>query len=83
MIKLNISFIKYKNDTRKFNFFKAFGANIIELDNPEDIDIELEKLYKNDCRNIILSNEVANFSEDIIKKYKTNENISIFIAPKK
>lgn len=32
---------------------------------------------------IILTNEVASFSEDIIKKYNKNENINIIITPNK
>lgn len=76
-------FIKYKKDTESFNFFKAIGANVIELENPEKVDEELEKLYENNCKTVILTNEIANFSQDIIKKYNTFKDISIIIAPKK
>lgn len=78
-----ISFIKYKNDLKRFKVLKAFGANVIELEHPDDVDKKIQELYKNNCKNIILSNEIANFSEDVIKKYKSSENISIIIAPRK
>lgn len=77
------AFIKYSKDTESFRFFKTLGANVIELDNPENVDKEIKKLYENNCKTIVLTNEIANFSQDIIKKYNTFENISIIIAPKK
>lgn len=83
VMKMKSAFIKYSKDKKSFNFFKAIGANVIELGNPENIDNEIKNLYKNNYRTIILTNEIASFSEDIIKKYNTFENISIIIAPKK
>lgn len=77
------AFMKYSKDTKSFNFFKLMGENVIELENPETVDNEMEKLYKNNYRTIILTNELANFSQDIIKKYNTFKDISIIIAPKK
>lgn len=77
------AFMKYSKDTKSFNFFKLMGENVIELENPETVDDEMEKLYENNCKTIILTNELANFSQDIIKKYNTFKDISIIIAPKK
>ena len=76
-------FIKYCKDKESFNFFKSLGANVIELNNPEDIDEQIKNLYDNNCKRIVITNELSNFSEDIVKKYKTNENFSIIIAPNK
>ena len=64
-------------------FIKEIGANVIELDNPENIDNEIETLYQNNYKTIVITNEVASFSDDLIKKYNTLQNISIIIAPKK
>ena len=77
------AFMKYSKDTKSFNFFKLMGENVIELENPETVDDEMEKLYEGNCKTIILTNELANFSQDIIKKYNTFKDISIIIAPKK
>lgn len=76
-------FIKYCKDKESFNFFKSIGANVIELKNPEDIDIEIKNLYDNNCKRIVITNELSSFSEDIIKKYNSYQNFSIIIAPKK
>ena len=80
---LKISCIKYAKDEDSFKVFENFGAKVVKLENPEDVDSEIKNLYANNYKTIILSNEIASFSEDIIKKYNSTENISIIIAPKK
>ena len=80
---MKISCIKYSKDNESFKFLESIGAKVIKLENPENVDLEIKKLYENNYKTIILSNEIANFSEDIIKKYATFQNISIIIAPKK
>lgn len=80
---MKISCIKYSKDLDSFKVLENFGAKVVKLENPEDVDNEIKNLYSNNYKTIILSNEIANFSEDIIKKYNSNENISIIIAPKK
>ena len=57
--------------------------NVIELEQNEEVDSKINELVKNNYKNIILSNEVAGFSEDIIKKYSNNKDINIYIAPSK
>lgn len=83
VVNVKTVFIKYYKDKESFNFFKNIGANVIELENPEDIDIELKDLYLNNCKRIVITNQLSNFSEDIIKKYNSYDNFSIIIAPKK
>jgi len=77
---VRISCIKYYKDNNSFSFLKAIGANIIELNDLEKTDEELEKLVKNKYKTIFISNEVASFSEDIIKKYNKNDDIKIIIT---
>jgi len=77
---MRISCIKYSKDNNSFSFLKAIGANIIELNDLEKTDEELEKLVKNKYKTIFISNEVASFSEDIIKKYNKNDDIKIIIT---
>lgn len=81
MIYLRISCIKYSKDNNSFSFLKAIGAKIIELDDLERTDEQLEKLVNDKYKTIFISNEVACFSEDIIKKYSKSEEIKIIITP--
>lgn len=81
---MKISWIKNKNDKQSFEWIKSLGGNVYELEDPEEIDQMMRQLYKSEkCKTFILSNELAGFSEDIIKKYQQDEQMKIIIAPKK
>lgn len=78
-----ICLIKFSNDTESFNFAKSIGMNVIELHENENVDSAIKNLVQSNCTNIVLSSEVAGFSEDIIKKYNKNSKVNIYIAPSK
>ena len=80
MIRVKISCIKYSKDNNSFSFLKAIGANIVELEDLEKTDEELKKIVESKYKTIFISNEVASFSEDIIKKYNKNDDIRIIIT---
>ena len=80
---MKISLIKSKNDSNSFKMFKGLGFAVIELDDLEKTDIEIDKLVNEKYKTIILTNEVAGFSENIIKKYNKSDEINIIIAPSK
>ena len=44
-------------------------------------DEKIRELVDKNYTTIVVSNEVASFSEDIIKKYNRIENVNIIIAP--
>lgn len=79
---MKISWIKYKNDD-SFKLFKNLGMDVYDIDDFDMVDNKLKELVDNNYKTIVLSNQVASFSEDIIKKYKKSEDISIIIAPNK
>lgn len=80
---MRISCIKSEEDDKSFRIFKNLGMDVFELKDLDDTDKKIQELIGNDCNTIILSNEVAGFSEDIIKKYSKYDNINIIIAPSK
>lgn len=80
---MKISCIKSNKDNESFNFFKSIGCNIVELNDLEKVDNEINNLIHEKYKTIILSNDVAGFSEDIIKKYRKEDSINIIIAPRK
>ena len=77
---MKISWIKAKSDTYSFKFPKTMGLDVFDI---EKTDIKINELVQKNYNTIIMTNEVAGFSEDIIKKYKNNEEINIIIAPLK
>jgi len=76
-----VSWIKASNDDKSFKIFKGLGMDVYEIDDLEKTDDKIKELIEQKYNTIVISNEVASFSEDIIKKYSKMENINIIIAP--
>ena len=83
VIKMAISWLKSSNDNKSFKLFKGLGMDVYEIDDLEKTDEKIRELVKQKYNTIVISNEVASFSEDIIKKYNKVEDINIIIAPGK
>ncbi len=77
---MKISWIKYKNDINSFKMPEALGFDVYKIEDPETTDEKISELIKKDYRMVVVSDEIASFSEDIIKKYNKDKNISIIIA---
>ena len=57
--------------------------NIEEIKEPEEIDNKIEELKKQKYTTIVIPNELASFSQDIISKYKYDPTLNIVIVPSK
>ena len=79
---MKVSWIKTKNDEKSFKILQNLGFDVYALEEPETTDKKIEELINNDCKIIILSNEIASFSNDIITKYNKQDDISIIISSK-
>lgn len=80
---MKVSWIKSEDDNRNFKIAEKLGMDVFRINNPEEIDNKMNELVKEHYDMIVLSNEMAGFSEDIIKKYKNNTDINIVISPRK
>ena len=80
---MKISWIKQENDNKSFITAEKLGMNVCKLENPEDVDSVIKQLINDNYKTIILSNEMAGFSEDIIKKYQNDSKVNIIITPRK
>lgn len=80
---MKVSWVKYEKDEKSFRIPEILGFDIYKLKEPEQIDSKIKELMKQEYKMIVLSNEIAGFSEDIIKKYNRDKNISIIIANSK
>ena len=80
---MKISCLKGKNDENSFKIFKNFGVDVYEVEDYDKTDETLKQLVNQKYTTIWITNELAGFSEDIIKKYSKNDNINIIIAPVK
>ena len=75
-----MSWIKYEKDKESFRLPQALGLEVITLKDLEQTDETMRKLIQKHYDTIILSNEVAGFSEDIIKKYQKDKDVKIVIS---
>ena len=82
-LKMKISWIKQENDNKSFITAEKLGMNVCKLENPEDVDSVIKQLINDNYKTIILSNEMAGFSEDIIKKYQNDSKVNIIITPRR
>lgn len=80
---MKISWIKYEKDNKDFRIAERLGMDVYRIETPEEVDNKMSELIKENYRTIVLSNEVAGFSEDIIKKYQNNKDINIIISPRR
>lgn len=80
---MKISWIKDEKDNKNFAIAERLGMDVHRITNPEEVDRTMEDLVRKNCNIIVLSNEIAGFSEDIIKKYQNNKEINIIISPRK
>ena len=58
-------------------------AGIEEIKEPEQIDEKIEELKKQKYTTVVIPNELASFSENIINKYKYDDSLNIIITPSK
>lgn len=77
---MKLSWVKYEKDTKSFKLPEALGFDVFKLQDLEQTDNTIKKLVKQNYDTIIISNEVAGFSEDIIKKYQKDKEIKIVIS---
>jgi len=80
---MKISWIKSAQDKKSFEIFKNLGFDVFEVNNPEEADGRIEELINNNYSTIIISNELAGFSENIFKKYSSSQKVKIIITPSK
>ncbi len=83
MINMRISWLKSKNDDKSFKFQKNIGFDVYEIEDLETTDNKINELVEKNYHTIILSNEIAGFSTDIIKKYAKDDTVNIIIANNK
>lgn len=68
---------------KSFKIFESFGAEAREIEDLERTDETIKSLVQNNYKTIVMTSEVAGFSESIIKKYNKRDDIKIIIAPPK
>lgn len=79
---MKITFIKYEKENN-YQIPRLFGINVEEIKEPEQIDEKIEELKRKEYTTIVISDELASFSEKIVNKYKYDNSIKLIITPTK
>lgn len=77
---MKMSFIKYDRDKKNFKIPELLGWDVFYLHDLEETDNKIKELIQKDYDTIVVSDQVASFSQDMIKKYKNNNDIKIIIS---
>lgn len=80
---MKISFLKTTQDKESYKIAKGFGMDIFEIDDPEKIDSKIQELKQEQYTTVFIPNDLASFSENIIKQYQYDPAIKIIITPSK
>ena len=80
---MKICWIKQEKDNSSFTLFEKIGMNVVRINEPDQIDVKINDLIESKYNTIVLSSELAGFSEDIVKKYNKNDDIHIIIGKRK
>lgn len=79
---MKVSWIKSNKDNKNFKFPELLGFDVIKLTDNEDIDNKIDELIQNKYNTIIISKDLAGFSQKINSEYSTNKKIDIIINNK-
>lgn len=80
---MKITLMKRKDDNDSFKMFERMGFDVCKVDDLDKTDEKLNELIKQNYTTIVMTNEIAGFSENIIKKYNRTDSVKIIIAPSK
>lgn len=75
-----ISYLKSYKDEKSFNLLRRLGFPVFEIKDVEAVDNKIKELKESNFSTIVITNELAGFSQDIIKKYQKEKNFNIIIA---
>ena len=77
---MKVSWIKSKEDKSSFKVQENLGFDFISIDDNEKIDDTIDNLILNKYNTIVISNELAGFSQKINNEYLKMKNIDIIIS---
>lgn len=80
---MKISCVKAKEDKKSFRIAQSFGMDVYLVEQMEKVDEVLDDLIQKNYHTIFLSNELAGFSQKLMKDYYRDKKINIIIAKSK
>jgi len=79
---MKVSWIKSDKDTRNFKIPEILGFDVFSLQNNDEIDSKIDELIANKYNTIVISKDLAGFSQKINSEYINNKKVDIIINNK-
>ena len=77
---MRISWIKSEDDLKNFKIPEVLGFDVFCIKNNEEIDKKIDELIANNYNTIIISKDLAGFSQKINNNYLNNKSVDIIIS---
>lgn len=77
---MKVSWIKLQSDKKSFKLPENLGFDVFSINNYDNVDNKIDELIANKYNTIILSSEVAGFSQKINNEYTKMKNVDIIIS---
>ena len=77
---MKVSWIKLQSDKKSFKLPENLGFDDFSINNYDNVDNKIDELIANKYNTIILSSEVAGFSQKINNEYTKMKNVDIIIS---
>lgn len=79
---MKVSWIKSISDNKNFKVPELLGFDVFSLKENDDIDNKIDELISKKYNTIVISKDLAGFSQKINSEYLKNKNIDIIINRK-
>lgn len=79
---MKVSWIKSISDNKNFKVPELLGFDVFSLEENDDIDNKIDELISKKYNTIVISKDLAGFSQKINFEYLKNKNIDIIINRK-
>lgn len=79
---MKVSWIKSISDNKNFKIPELLGFDVFSLEENDDIDSKIDELINKKYNTIVISKDLAGFSQKINSEYLKNKNIEIIINRK-
>lgn len=79
---MKVSWIKSDTDSKNFKIPELLGFDVFSIKDNEQVDTKIDELIANKYHTIIISKDLAGFSQKINSDYLNNKKIDIIISNK-
>lgn len=77
---MRVSWVKLENDKKSFRLPENLGFDVFCVNGSDNVDDKIDELITKDYSTIVVTNDVAGFSQKINQEYLKNKKVNIVIS---